>query len=1296
MCMLWLALATLASAQSSPSFRIGEKKPLSQALHDLWRWVHFTQADGLPSAEVHQVVESADRTIWANTALGVSWHEGYQWQPVPCPILEKLGKVHSLQPFDDSSVLGTGTEQPVIFEKTGCRPVPLTLNGNPVRITGASRKSEGLVVVQDGSLNYYTWDGKGTALQPMPGAGKATFNSFLTISAADTVFSADSRGLNRVDRSGVTTLLPITTLKNPSHVSSLVIRSSSNNRRGEGVLSIAFPSEWMGLWRWGPTEPLHRIATTERQIARQAAISDAGEVVALYNSDEVWLQEFGKWSRIQPVPAPLRQANQVYFDSKGRLWVCSLGGLHMLRADDTLWSQLQFPFPDLHNHFLSLLVSKDGSLWAGTADGIIVISPSGQTRKIESIGSQKLGLITGLAQDSSGAIWCSSGASFEGLFRLQNETWQRFGPAEGLAATYFHSIQIDRQGRLWANSSGGGNSERPAGAFLLENGRFSRWDQSTGLINSRVYAVASAPNRDLWFATSKGISRKSGETWTHWTHKEGLRPAGIFAITVNRQGGVFFLDRRHGLGRIDAQGKLSYTQIGNGAKADAAWALREDDQGNLWVSTRAGLQLFRNQEWSNIGSSAGLETAEVWPTAFWKNHLCAGTDGGGMHCLNLALLNRPAPKLQLNPARIDASSAFLSWKLMSFEQSQIAPGIRTRYRLNGGNWSAWTNSNNATLTNLSSGNHSVEFEAIDQFGAKTAAPVALAISIPAPFYRQPVYLVPVGLSLAAALTAIYLFVTRTYQHNKKLAEKEESFRALIEYSSVGITLLDRNRRIFYASPALRIILGYEPDELLGDFRPDLIHPDDVAAVQTRLSSLTEVPGLTQRSRLRMKHKSGEYRWIEVISRNLFDNPSVGAIVTNMRDITDSTNAEMAAAEARERAERANQSKSDFLAMISHEIRTPMNGITGMCQLLLESNLNRDQRDCAETIAQSSQSLLALINDVLDFSRIEAGKLSIERAPIDLSSILNEVYQLMRVRAEEKGLNLKITYPPDAPRAFYGDALRTRQILFNLTGNAVKFTHQGEVHIEAAISYVSGSSFAISIAVSDTGIGIESEKLDMVFQKFTQADLSTTRRYGGSGLGLSICRSLASLMGGAIEAQSTVGQGSTFRLNVQLDAAPENALQLRDSKAEVLQPLAEALDVLLVEDNKVNQKLALRLLDRLGCKAQVASSGVQALALLENHHFDLILMDCQMPEMDGYEATRRIREKEEGNGRHIPIVAITANAMESDLERCLTSGMDSYLTKPIDFAKLRDALETWGIDFRGPRATSGPGAALPPS
>ncbi len=439
-----------------------------------------------------------------------------------------------------------------------------------------------------------------------------------------------------------------------------------------------------------------------------------------------------------------------------------------------------------------------------------------------------------------------------------------------------------------------------------------------------------------------------------------------------------------------------------------------------------------------------------------------------------------------------------------------------------------------------------------------------------------------------------------------------------------------------------------------------------------------------RAKVRLRHKDGDYRWFEVVTRNLLSDPAVGAIVSNLQDVTNATRAEMAAAEAQRKAEEANQAKSDFLAMISHEIRTPMNGITGMCHLLLGTRLNGEQREYAETIEQSSQALLALINDLLDFSRIEAGKLAIEKAPFDLERVAGDVMNLMRVRAEEKGIRLETSYPAGAPKSFLGDSLRIRQVLINLAGNAVKFTERGSVRLEVETEALGGGRHRVRVEVRDTGIGIAREKLPAIFEKFTQADASTTRRFGGSGLGLSISRSLAELMGGELTAESAEGEGSCFTMTLSLEEAALPVKSEWGARATGLEAMALPLEVLVVEDNLVNQRLVAKLLERMGCQTKVASSGAAALALYADYHFDVILMDCQMPEMDGYETTALIRQRESGR-RRTPIVALTANVMENDLEKCLAAGMDAYLTKPIDLLKLREALEEFGVGKRAGQA-----------
>nr|WP_275298163.1 ATP-binding protein [Halomonas campisalis] len=367
-----------------------------------------------------------------------------------------------------------------------------------------------------------------------------------------------------------------------------------------------------------------------------------------------------------------------------------------------------------------------------------------------------------------------------------------------------------------------------------------------------------------------------------------------------------------------------------------------------------------------------------------------------------------------------------------------------------------------------------------------------------------------------------------------------------------------------------------------------------------------------------------------------------------------------------RAESASQSKSEFLATVSHEIRTPLNGVIGMSDLLMDQPLDQRSRDYARTLHASAGRLLELINDILDFSKIESGRLELERRPIRLAALIEDACQLFRPRADAKGLALEVRLSPELPARVMGDPARLRQVLLNLLANAIKFTECGEVRIEAGVSRAG----RLSLAVEDTGPGIPADQQERLFEPFRQGDASTARRYGGTGLGLAICRRLTDAMGGEIGVDSAPGEGSRFWVELPLE--PVDAESEHEAALPAAPPPVPGASVLVVEDNPVNQQVASAMLERLGCRVQLVESGGRALAAVADQAFDAIFMDVQMPDMDGLETVRRLRE---GGGwrASVPVVAMTAGGPGAEQARCLAAGMSDYLTKPLSREALAGCL-----------------------
>ena len=650
-----------------------------------------------------------------------------------------------------------------------------------------------------------------------------------------------------------------------------------------------------------------------------------------------------------------------------------------------------------------------------------------------------------------------------------------------------------------------------------------------------------------------------------------------------------------------------------------------------------------------------------------------------------------------------------------------------------------------------------------------------------------------------------------------LAETEARYRSLVQKSSDLIVVSDASGVVGYASPASARILGIADNDLVGRRIEELIHPDDVQAVRDRLAQLDGQAGGSVAVESRMRHSNGAWRTVAYTATNLLADPAVEGYVFNGGDVTEVRQATQDLAVARDEALSASKVKSAFLATMSHEIRTPMNAVIGLTELLLDADLDAEQRELATGVKVSADNLLTIINDILDFSKIEAGKIELEEVALDLPSVADDVGRILAEPAHKKGLELLVDVHADVPTALLGDPVRIQQVLLNLASNAVKFTPSGEVVIRISPQEIGPAQVRLRCEVTDTGIGIAPVAQGRLFLPFSQADSSTTRKFGGTGLGLAISRQLVELMGGTLSLASAPGHGSSFwfelilrrpdaaavqtpavtlrslegRRALVVDDNDTNRLILRKQllawgvetveAADGVDGLGEAaaaveqqrpfdigiLDlnmpgmdgielaatlkadpattaitlfllsssgqrlsaaeaerrglagtltkpvrqselydcliaglnggaspdqpeptptpadepgerrgqILLVEDNKMNQLVASKVLAKLGYRYDIANHGGEAVAALKAGSYDAVLMDCQMPEMDGYEATAEIR-RIEGAERHTPIIAMTAAAMEGDRETCLAAGMDDYITKPVRPEAISAVLDKW--------------------
>ncbi|HEY6351841.1 MAG TPA: two-component regulator propeller domain-containing protein [Candidatus Angelobacter sp.] len=1309
----WILLALGLSWLSSLAWARGATNQMAEYIHSSWR-----SEDGLPQNSVMAILQTGDGYLWLGTQEGLVRFNGVQFK-----VFDKNNdpafKVNDIRALlqDRQGDLWIGSFGGGLIQYHGgiFRSYRREdgLSDNSV-LTLLEDRDGGLWVGTTNGLNRFK-DNKFVAFGKDAGLSDVVINVLAQDREGD-LWVGTNNGLNRILRSEFQHPR-IAKFLDGKPIKSLYVGPSGDLWAGTQTSGIYRFSFRNALPNTGQSES---VQATIVHYGTREGLPESSVRAVLDEGNMVWAgTDNGGLCRLFLTTGNRKfecytardgltgnSVASIFRDRERSLWVgTSTGGLNQFKAG-ALSVFAHGDNPD--DAARSIHEGRDGSLWVAMDSGLHRYN-EGHVRVYRTDKGPANNDAWSVIEDRDGNVWV--GTKGGGLNEVIGNSIKTYTTRDGLADNQIYAVLQDHTGDIWIGTL--------KGLSRLHQGKFTNYTKRDGLSGQYVWCIHEDHAHDIWIGTEGGMSLFRDGKFTNFNFKTDASWVGGVTYIYEDQDHVLWLGTdASGLKRFK-NGKFTTYTSKDGMFDDTVWAILEDDQSNFWMSSNHGIFRVPKRELTDFadGRRSQITSISYGPSDGMPSTECNGDsqspalktrDGKllfacvrGVVAVNPRNVSLTLPQPQVviesalankqplaREARLPAGRGDLSF---DFAVLSYASAANFKYKLEGYKDDRWTEPNawhEANYTNIPPGEYTFRVIASNNHEMWSPKEASIHFYLIPRFYQTTWFYLICALGILGLAAAAYLLRIREIRKrqqdllilvNERTKELQQEVRqrqraeealsrtaAIVESSSDAIWSIDRDGKIVTWNSGAEKLFGYTAAESVGHPAILIVPPERSWELEHYLSSMLEGEPVTNLETVR-RRKDGSLVDVSLSRSPMLKDGKVVAVSVIALDISERKKAEEALQHAKDAAESATQAKSEFLANMSHEIRTPLNGVIGTLELAGHTQLTAEQGELLAMARDSANTLLVLINDILDFSKIEAGKLQFDLAEFDLREMIAGAMRNMVLRADEKQLVLSYSIASEVPQFVVGDAVRLQQVLTNLLGNAVKFTQRGQIVVAAEPDGMNGGEeHQIRFSVRDTGIGIPREKQQVIFEAFSQADASTTRRFGGTGLGLAICSRIVALMGGRIWVESEPGKGSTFWFTARFKmAAPSAAAANADANGHHGLEHSEKLKILVAEDNLVNQKVAVRILESAGHQVAVANSGREALERLQELPVDLILMDLQMPEMDGFAATRAIREKEKTTGLHVSIIAMTAHAMKGDREICLQTGMDEYISKPVD-------------------------------